>query len=372
MKKRILTASGLASMAILLTTLLSGGASASATEQTAPPGCVAGVVATYTTQVNGREDSGLNGPWATDTFTRTTVVTTNCEGTYDLKISDQGSFTVIAGAKSPQNAVNLQASAFLKPGDFSGGATVTVKSDIPPINPGAASNGKISTSEWAGLLFPGNNGDMTDWGWTYSYCGETWVNAKGGNSGDITGIECLTVPDYEVKLWGHDCKGNHPATATIEVKVRGSKWHEALLVDYQASDGQKGQLKVEPGETKAQVTLTFAEDAGKGKVLIKVPLAEKKVWVCTDCKPPATSTTSAPPASTTTATTPSAPPATTQVQGINHGGGNGGGPSPSIKDLAYTGAPGLTLLIALGALLVAVGGGALLFVLRRRTRSSDS
>jgi hypothetical protein len=44
----------------------------------------------YTTKISNRVDSGLFGNWAHDTFTRTTVVTDNCDGTYTVVLKDQG------------------------------------------------------------------------------------------------------------------------------------------------------------------------------------------------------------------------------------------------------------------------------------------
>jgi hypothetical protein len=364
-RKRIISATGLAFVGLLVVTLLNGGA-ASATEQ---PACTPNDVI-YSTQVNGRPDSGIFGTWAYDTFVRTTVVTNNCDGTFTLGIKDSGSFIPVIGAKSPSGGIILQAQSFadIPTGSFTGGATVTITSAVPPVDPGAVSDGKTSTSEWASLLFPNNSGELLEWGWTYTHCGETWINAKGGNSGDITGIECLTVPDYEVKLRGNDCKGSHSASATIEVKVKGSKWHATLVIPYEASDGQAGELRIEPGETKAKVVLTFAEDAGGGKVLVKVPVAEKKIRVCTDCKPPTTSTTTSPPETTTTtaiSSSSSTPPAST-VQDVDHNGGAGSGTSIKSEDLAYTGAPGISTLVILGALLLIAGMALLLVVLRRR------
>lgn len=145
---------------------------------------------TYTTEVVGRPDSGSHGNWATDTFTRTTVVCDNGDGTYTLTITDDGAFTSLPGALSPGAGVLLPAPFT---GEFTGGATVTVTSATAPHTPPTTSPGDKSTSEWASLLFDGNNGTISNWGWTYSTPCETWVNAETGNSGDVTGEEC--TPD---------------------------------------------------------------------------------------------------------------------------------------------------------------------------------
>lgn len=141
----------------------------------------------YTTEVTGRPDSGKHGDWATDDFTRTTKVCQTDDTTYVLTISDAGTFTTLAGAKSPAAGVDLPAPFT---GSFTGGATVTVTSDVSPVAPPASSPGDKSTSEWASLLFPGNNGTISGWSWTYGTKCETWVNAEAGNSGDVTGVEC--------------------------------------------------------------------------------------------------------------------------------------------------------------------------------------
>jgi hypothetical protein len=370
MRSRFSLAIG-AVLALLIATLMTGGASASATEQ---PSCTPHDLPSFSTTITGREDSGLHGIWAHDTFTRTTVVTDNCDGTFTLNLKDSGSFTPVIGAASPSGGITLQAESFLDlpVGSIWGGATITVASDTQPVNPGATSDGSVSTSQWASLLFPGNNGELTSWGWTYEHCGETWVNAQSGNSGDITGVNCITVPNYEVRLWTKDCKGSTPAKAAIKVIVQGEKWHELLAVPYETSDGQKGTVTVKPGKTEAVVDLTFAEDAGGGLVKIKIPLVEKRGKVHTDCKPPVTTSSPIPSTSTSTPTAISTVPTTTTtiappVQNVAHGK-----PPSSGESLAYTGASGIAPLLAIGGLLITVGAGALVFTLRRRRGTSTT
>jgi hypothetical protein len=144
----------------------------------------------FMTQVTNRPDSGLHGDWAKDTFTRTTTVTCLGEGKYQLVLSDVGTFTTIAGATSPGITAAALGASFT--GQFTGGAKITVTSDVPPVAPPSTSDGTISSSEWASLLFPGNNGTLDQWGWVYSTKCEQWANTNLGNTGDVTGKICET------------------------------------------------------------------------------------------------------------------------------------------------------------------------------------
>jgi hypothetical protein len=164
--------------------VLGGTAYAGAT----PPSCD-GPVGEFTTEVLDRPDSGLGGTWAKDTFTRTTVVYRNADCTYGITLRDEGTFTTLANAPSPGGTATLGASFT---GTFTGGAQITVISDVPPVDPPATSDGTVSSSQWAMLLFPDNPGKLNEWGWTYTTPCETWLNAHDGNQGDVTGKVCET------------------------------------------------------------------------------------------------------------------------------------------------------------------------------------
>lgn len=152
---------------------------------------------TYITQVTGRPDSGSHGNWATDTFKRTTFVCDNSDGTFTMKLTDSGEFTTTAAAKSPGTGVTLPDEPIS--GSFSGGAVVTVTSATGPHDPGADSDGAVSSSDWHTLVFDDATAKLTSWGWRYSTGCETWFNTAANNSGDITKV----------------CEAEEPPTTTV-------------------------------------------------------------------------------------------------------------------------------------------------------------
>jgi hypothetical protein len=189
------------------------------------------VVATSTSYLTNRPDSGNHGDWATDKITRvveihrvgdvkecdefdgpnnTATMNTQDEqgealcGLYYGVIKDSGTFTTIPGDHSSPNAgVKL----LDQTGTLTGGAT-TKKFVAHFIGKGWAdgqtfdgANGGASTSEWVSKYFdhfsskkPYDFGQ--DWGWTYKTCTEQWVdsstNGDGAHpdDGDITGKAC--------------------------------------------------------------------------------------------------------------------------------------------------------------------------------------
>lgn len=150
--------------------------------------------ATYITHVVARPDSAVSGgTWATDTFDRTTTVTCTSDG-YHVTLADVGTFTTIAGGKSPQAGTTLPSQIT---GSFTGGTQFDVVSVDGPKNPSAGGDGSYSSSEWIQLVFPQGVAKQGDWSWSYTrYCGklatETWTNAP-TSIGDITGKpECPT------------------------------------------------------------------------------------------------------------------------------------------------------------------------------------
>jgi LPXTG-motif cell wall-anchored protein len=324
--------------------------------------CVPAAPQTFTTGVSGRPDSGLNGTWAHDFFMRTTVVADNCDGTYTLTITDEGEFTTISGAQSP-NGPAMLAPSFT--GEFSGGATVKVTSATPPHAPTGGTDGKVSTGDWAALLFGEVKTEMTSWGWSYSYCGEKWVNASTGNSGNVTGLPC-TVPAqrYWLKVEGTDCTPTAQADVVLTAKIEGSKWHAPLMLPYWVN-GKKEMASIGVGEVYLELGITAAEDANNGK--LKVTFGEGKrarsVVVNTNCHVPTTTTT--PPSTATTTTTPAPATSTTTTTPVVVQQASSG----KSDDLAYTGASGLGTLLTIGLLVLAAGGAVLLIARRRKSTS---
>lgn len=150
-----------------------------------PTQCTTGWVATYTTHVAGRPDSSSHGTWASDTFTRTTHVYCNDDGTYSLKLEDKGHFTTVAGAASPNAGTPIAGTVA---GRFSGSQdTSGIVSATGPVDPATGADGGTSASQWHKLVFPASTGGTVGaWGWTYRTTCETYTQAGSGQTGDIT------------------------------------------------------------------------------------------------------------------------------------------------------------------------------------------
>lgn len=184
-----------------------------------PPGTFTPVTATGTTSVSGRDDSGNNGNWAKDAFTRTVTVVrhsavpaSDCGATatkcwfYTGSIADNGTFVTDSGAKSPNAGTTINGTVA---GTFTGGSDVEfyASSDTPSVSgvSGTLTGDSPSTTAWVEQFFPSGTvfttPNLTNWSWTYvapNTC-EKWVDAynngggKGSGDGDITGVNaCLS------------------------------------------------------------------------------------------------------------------------------------------------------------------------------------
>jgi hypothetical protein len=178
------------------------------TQAAAPSGPV---TANGSTAVSGRADSGSNGNWAVDAFTRTTSVelkaaapvascgsgATSCY-LYEGTITDNGSFSTDANATSPAQGQSKAINGTVV-GSFNGGSAVEfyASSNDPESSrlPATTSGNGESTTNWVEQFFPagttfGAGPNLTNWSWTYSApntC-ETWVDALAGQSGNIAGV----------------------------------------------------------------------------------------------------------------------------------------------------------------------------------------
>jgi hypothetical protein len=175
-----------------------------------------------------RPDSGLAGDWAVDTFHRTVkvchqeVLTEKSavevqSWTYTAVGDDEGTFTT-KGMKSFKGAP-------MKP-DVTGkmGGHFELTFEAPKdwgLWTGAPANGsKYSTSEWLAHLFSdGFKPGHFTWGWNYSLCNESLVNASTGNHGDITGLSKL--PCYQVSFVDK-CDGTTVVTLGNQAPASGS------------------------------------------------------------------------------------------------------------------------------------------------------
>jgi LPXTG-motif cell wall-anchored protein len=180
----------------LVATSLAGGVAYA--KATPSPSCVPGAATTYTNENVTRTDSGSHGDWATDTFRRDVIWSSDCKGTYTLQFIDKGTFATIPNASSPGTGKPLGPSFT---GSFTGGALVTVKSDTPPHWPDKPAAGWPSTSEWPKIMFGGEpDVKMRSWGWSYAVAcdgwNERWHNASLGNHGDVTNCKCPPKTTY--------------------------------------------------------------------------------------------------------------------------------------------------------------------------------
>lgn len=158
--------------------------------------------------LTNRPDSGGHGTWATDTLTRSISITrqhaakaAECGPTattcwfYTGMIADNGTFTTVAGGDSPEAGTAISGTVN---GTVVGASKIEffASSDSPnPASVDATVNGSAHpTGQWAAMFFPAGtivtDSDLLDWAWTYQAAAtcEKWVNAKAGNTGDITGV----------------------------------------------------------------------------------------------------------------------------------------------------------------------------------------
>lgn len=158
--------------------------------------------------LTNRPDSGGHGTWATDTLTRNISITrqhatkaSDCGPTattcwfYTGSIADNGTFTTVAGGDSPEAGTAISG---VVNGTVVGASKIEFYASSDSPNPAlvdATVNGSAHpTGQWAAMFFPAGttvtDSDLLDWAWTYQAAAtcEKWVNAKAGNTGDITGV----------------------------------------------------------------------------------------------------------------------------------------------------------------------------------------
>lgn len=159
-------------------------------------------------QVTAHPDSGSHGTWADDGYTMSMTVirqaavdASHCQAGaagcwfYTGLISDSGSFTTTAGALSPNAGTAISGTVT---GSFTGGSSIQFYADSSAL---AASSlhtvtGGPGTSDpsWPASFLPASAAisgyTLLNWSWTYAAANtcETWVDAIGGQTGDITGV----------------------------------------------------------------------------------------------------------------------------------------------------------------------------------------
>ncbi len=166
------------------------------------------LVLNVTYKVTNDEDSGFVGYWALDDYNRHVQVWQTGPTSFYVVGSYTGEWHTFAGALSPMAGVTQGADAS---GSMEGGYTGTFDY-AGVVNPdGRASMGNIGVYDFGGTkvdvllgtfgagqtgpttahsvladYFPGYPGvTYIDWGWTYGYQDQVWVNAMAGSSGDV-------------------------------------------------------------------------------------------------------------------------------------------------------------------------------------------
>lgn len=166
------------------------------------------VTVSAATALTNRPDSGTAGTWANDTLSRNVSVTKHgavdaakCGPTatecylYYVSGTDTGTFATVPGWKTPgagaNGAGNVSGSVS---GAFKGQFYATSATPDPSLVDATVNGAAHPTAQWAAMFFPATvtvtDTELRDWGWTYKapeFC-NTWVNAKAGNTGDITGV----------------------------------------------------------------------------------------------------------------------------------------------------------------------------------------
>jgi LPXTG-motif cell wall-anchored protein len=224
MRKSLTTA---ALVALATGTIIVGIAGpAAATDDNSAPKCE-----TASTTMKARPDQGFGGIWANDTFTRTVKICEKGRATlpttapvtdqlqierargfsnYEATVTDEGTFTTLADAKSPNKAVPITG---IVTGKMTGGYTTTFIAGREFKHYKHALKDKTftgdqgpKTSEWVKAMWGGwdyfEQTNMVDWKWSFWTCSdklekatEHWTNADPDvNEGDITGATPCPTP----------------------------------------------------------------------------------------------------------------------------------------------------------------------------------
>jgi len=171
-------------------------------------------------RISHAQDDGTAGKvWANMEFDRTVTAERQDDDTYQVTMTDDGSFIPLHGAPSPREGVAIADTAtkgtvhgtyaFTVTGadgtvtDAPYGPALDEKCDSPA---GAARHcdNRVSNEEWVKAYFTGDDVQVTpgDWAWTYKTACETWVDnvrtqGKSAEDGDITGAKCDVPPPNE-------------------------------------------------------------------------------------------------------------------------------------------------------------------------------
>lgn len=168
---------------------------------------------TSTATIKNSPDDGTP-PWARDSFTRTTTITKNDDGSYKVHVDDKGTFKTAKSTLSPNDpTVRIKRSV---KGDLSGTADFTVTDgklkgpkQLAKLDGQVLRNGRAlvktdvkprrSTSTWPKRYFKANPAatvTLDAWHWEYTTpCGESYTQDKNAAAeGNIVGKTCKPEP----------------------------------------------------------------------------------------------------------------------------------------------------------------------------------
>lgn len=175
---------------------------------------------TSTATIKSAPDDGTP-PWARDSFTRSTVIRPNGDGTYDATVTDDGTFvTGKAGTAAPTGGTITRRVR----GHLHGSMSFTVSGDLLPASRLAKLNGRSMgyaqyatkaeipaskrTGTWPARYFkPGAAVHLDAWHWAYATGCETYEqDSSGAVSSNITGKVC---EHQRHGHGGHQGRGRH-------------------------------------------------------------------------------------------------------------------------------------------------------------------
>lgn len=160
------------------------------------------------TRMLHRPDSGGNGNWAIDNFTRLASLTSlgrvapaNCGNVsgpcygYQATLQDKGSFTPVLGAFTPNQGPPYTGDTITNAasGHFTGQATFSefYSSALPSSSnvPTTVTGSAYSTSTWPELFFPSGaifqGLTIGPWSWTYRVGMQQWIDSSTNSAGQV-------------------------------------------------------------------------------------------------------------------------------------------------------------------------------------------
>lgn len=216
-------------------------AAAGAVLATAGPAQAARRPVTDTVHITGNYDNGAHGPWASLKYDRTVrIAPATTAGTWNVTLTDRGTFSTIPGKLSPGAGVAIARS---QAGRFEGRFSFTVLSSAEPNERRVRSgynfrcnvNGTgdraqdcpgmpATTGAWPGMYF-GSGATVTagTWKWTYTTCKERWTTGSAGDTGDITGRPCVETVTLTAPVVHQSTCEARQATITAPA-IAGVRW----------------------------------------------------------------------------------------------------------------------------------------------------